>query len=93
MFIKFEYNKNTSTTINKECIIGIECRNVKDEHNNIHELRFFLMSQQYPEVIYFKNKKSLEKAYDALFNKLYQDNTLIIFTKKDGIKEPVRLVD
>jgi len=39
MFIKFEYNKDNSVTINKEFIIGIECRNIEDKNNNIHELR------------------------------------------------------
>jgi len=91
MFIKFEYNKDNSVTINKEFIIGIECRNIEDKNNNIHELKFYLSSQLYPETIYFKNKKSLENVYNLIFDKLYQNNTLIIFDSKNGIIEPIRL--
>ena len=91
MFIKFEYNEDNSITINKEFIIGIECRNIEDEHNDIHELKFYLSSQQYPETIYFKDKKSLENVYNLIFDSLYQNNTLIIFDSKNGIIEPIRL--
>lgn len=91
MFIKFEYNENDSVTINKEFIIGIECKNIEDEHNNVHELKFYLSGQQYPETIYFKDKKSLEEVYNLIFDKLYQNNSLIIFDSKNGIIEPIRL--
>lgn len=91
MFIKFEYNEDNSITINKEFIIGMECRNIEDENNDIHELKFYLSSQQYPETIYFKDKKSLENVYNLIFDGLYQNNTLIIFDSKNGIIEPMRL--
>lgn len=91
MFIKFEYNENDSVTINKEFIIGIECRNTEDEYNNVHELKFYSSGQQYPETIYFKDKKSLEEVYNLIFDKLYQNNSLIIFDSKNGIIEPIRL--
>lgn len=91
MFIKFEYNENHSVTINKEFIIGIECINIEDEHNNVHELRFYSSGQQYSETIYFKDKKSLENVYNLIFDGLYQNNTLIIFDSKNGIIDPIRL--
>lgn len=85
MFIKFE-KPNKDIYINKDHIVSM----TSESHGVYWAIKFNLIDNntEYPSYfMVFETKAQAEKALDAMFSKMYQDNTLIVFGKESGLVE------
>ena len=81
MFIKFKYDTK-EYNINLNSVVGIDCEYI-DKWNAI-KIKY---SSQEGYLLRFETKEQVEKIMSIIFDKNYQNNTLLIFDKNSGLIE------